>query len=58
MRRAGLAVPVLLALNWAVPAFAEAASKVPEPNDLLLLGIGVVGLIVGRQAARKKKPRD
>lgn len=58
MRRAGLTASGLLALLAAEPAFAQAAAAVPEPNDLLLLGIGVVGLIIGRQAARKKKSGD
>lgn len=58
MRRAGLPAAAFLAFSWAAPAFAQTASSVPEPNDLLLLGLGVAGLIIGRQAARKKKSED
>lgn len=58
MRCAGLSASVVLALSWAAPAFAESAASVPEPNDLLLLGLGLAGLIIGRQASRKKKSED
>lgn len=49
-----LALSAFFALAWETRALAQAASAVPEPNDLLLFGLGVVGLIVGRQVARKK----
>ena len=52
-------MPVLLALVVSNPVSAQPerkseASVVPEPNDLLLFGLGLVGLIVGRRVARKK----
>jgi hypothetical protein len=29
--------------------------RVPEPSNLLMLGLGVVGLIIGRMTARRRK---
>lgn len=58
MRRAELTASVLFALGWAGPALAASGTSIPEPNDLLLLGLGLAGLIIGRQASRKKKSGD
>ena len=54
-----IVLPVFLALAASNPVLAQAERKsepatVPEPNDLLLFGLGLVGLIVGRRVARKK----
>lgn len=48
---------VIVLLFAATPAMASASSAVPEPNNLVLLGMGVAGLIMGRRAARRR-PRD
>ena len=37
----------LNALILASPAMAQAGTSVPEPSDMLLLGMGVLGLILG-----------
>ena len=39
------------------PAFAEAGVSIPEPSDLALFGLGVLGLVLGRRGGRRK-PRD
>lgn len=54
-----IVLPVVLALAASNPVSAQSDRKsepavVPEPNDLLLFGLGLVGLIVGRRVARKK----
>lgn len=51
------AVVLLIALLAATPAMAGTSSAVPEPNNLVLLGMGVAGLILGRRAARRT-PKD
>ena len=45
-------------LSAASAAHAAGATVIPEPTDLMLFSMGVLGLIVGRQIARKKPPRD
>ena len=43
----------------AVPAFAApAAAEVPEPSDLALFGLGLLGVVLGYRAVRVQKKRD
>ncbi|MFM9977320.1 MAG: hypothetical protein ACKVOP_04655 [Sphingomonadaceae bacterium] len=51
----GMAFFALLALS--APAFAQSSVAIPEPTDLALFALAVVGLIVGRQSSRNA-PRD
>ena len=41
----------------ASPAAATGWVEIPEPSDPWLFALGVVGLLVGRRAARKKPPK-
>ncbi|WP_169829126.1 PEP-CTERM sorting domain-containing protein [Tsuneonella mangrovi] len=50
-------LPVIALLLTASPAFA-ASTPVPEPGSMGLFGLGVIGVIVGRQAAKKRSKRD
>ena len=52
-RFAGLA---FVAALGASPAVAASGIAIPEPSDPWLFALGVVGLLVGRRAARKKPP--
>ncbi len=54
-RLAGLA---LVAALSASPAAAAGGIAIPEPSDPWLFALGVVGLLVGRRAARKKPPPE
>lgn len=50
------------AMAWVValtasPAVAAGWVDIPEPGDPWLFALGVVGLLVGRRAARKKPPK-
>lgn len=52
------AVWALVATLAASPAAAAAGGiEIPEPGDPWLFALGVVGLLVGRHAARKKPPK-
>ena len=35
----------------------QAAESIPEPSNIALLGLGMLGLILGRRGGRRK-PRD
>ena len=45
-------------LACASVAHAAGSTIVPEPTDLLLFGMGVAGLMIGRRVARKRPPQD
>ncbi len=49
-------IPVLAfvtgALCVAQPAFASSGASIPDPSNLALFAIGVLGLIIGRQGSR------
>lgn len=51
------AVWALVATLAASPAAAAGGIEIPEPGDPWLFALGVVGLLVGRHAARKKPPK-
>lgn len=52
-RLAGLAIGIALIAS---PAAAADWIAIPEPGDPWLFALGVVGLLVGRHASRKKPP--
>lgn len=52
MRR--FASSVLIALASISPAYASGSTPLPEPSGLLLLGLGVAGVVIGRRFARKR----
>lgn len=43
----------LSAAILAMPAFAQSVTSVPEPSNLALLALGVIGVVLGRQGSRK-----
>ena len=55
VRFAGLATGLALCAS---PAAAADWIAIPEPSDPWLFALGVVGLLVGRRAARKKPPPE
>jgi hypothetical protein len=55
LRRGAGAIAIFLAS--AGTAIASPGVSIPEPSDPWLFGLGVVGLWVGRRAARKRPPK-
>lgn len=51
-----LAIAVVC-LSSASPALASNGVTIPEPTDIALFAMGVMGLVIGRYGA-KKRPRD
>ena len=49
--------PIVLLLS-AAPAAASGGTEVPEPSSLAIFGLGVLGVIVGRQAAKRRADDD
>ena len=65
MARAGLAIALTVAFIAMAgpsaatqPTDAKPASAVPEPTDLALFAVGVVGLIIGRRGSRSNRRGD
>lgn len=48
---------LFLALS-AAPAHAEGAAQVSEPSQLALVALGILGVIVGRNAAKRRNHDD
>lgn len=49
---------LILALIFvAAPAAAGKGIQIPEPSNMALMGLGLIGLVVGRHAARSNRPR-
>jgi hypothetical protein len=48
-----LAIP-LMVLGFATPALAAGAA-IPEPSSMALFGLGVIGVVIGRMGARRKR---
>ena len=46
----------LVALLHVSPAYAWAGIQIPEPSNVALFGLGLTGLIIGRQIAKRKTP--
>ena len=53
MPRMRFAIPLML-LGFATPALA-AGVAVPEPSSMALFGLGIMGVIIGRRGARRKR---
>lgn len=51
------AIAVACSFLLALPAQAATSIALPDPSGLMLFSLGVVGVIVGRQASRKR-PKD
>jgi len=52
-----IAAWVLMAGFAAAPALASGGIEIPEPGDPGLFALGLVGLWLGRRAAKRKPPK-
>ena len=46
----------LLFLVYAAPAWADAGAQVPEGSQLTLFALGILGVVIGRRFATRRKP--
>lgn len=46
---------LILTLSGITPALADSSSAVPEPSTLMLFGLGVAGVMIGRRGGRKPR---
>lgn len=51
-----LPMPVFLAA--AAPAHAWAGVQIPEPSNLALFGLGLLGVLIGRRLSRNRRLQD
>ena len=54
MSLATMSAALFLALAASTPALAN-GSAVPEPSSLVLFGMGVAGVIIGRRGGRSRR---
>ncbi|WP_293881585.1 hypothetical protein [Sphingomonas sp.] len=47
-------VALMVMIGTAAPALAMASIVVPEPGEFGLFALGVVGLMIGRRASRRR----
>jgi hypothetical protein len=46
---------LILVLSGASPALASTSSAVPEPTTLVLFGLGVAGVLIGRRGGYSRR---
>lgn len=50
--------PLLILLMAAAPAHAWAGIQIPEPSNLALFALGLIGVAVGRRLSRHRRQPD
>jgi hypothetical protein len=48
-------LPFFTLLLLSQPANAWSGTQIPEPSNLALFGLGLTGLIIGRQISKRRK---
>ncbi len=49
---------ILLALFYSTSAQAAGIADIPEPSNMALMALGIVGMVIGRRAARSRSPHE
>ncbi len=50
--------PAFAILVMSAPLAAKDSAAIPEPSNMALFGLGLLGLVVGRQFAKSRIDRD
>jgi hypothetical protein len=45
-------------LMLSAPALAQGSIKIPEPTDIVLFGLAVAGLVIGRRSSKAPPHKD
>ena len=51
-------LPAAILLSATSPAAAWSGTQIPEPSNLALFGLGLTGLIIGRQISKRRKDKS
>jgi len=51
-------LPAAILLSATSPAVAWSGTQIPEPSNLALFGLGLTGLIIGRQISKRRKDKS
>lgn len=49
---------VFLTIFYSSSAQAAGVADIPEPSNMALMALGIVGMVIGRRAARSRAPRE
>ena len=52
-----IVLTLLAIFGLSAPAYAWDGVQIPEPSNLALFGLGLAGLVIGRQASKVRRKR-
>jgi len=55
--RSGLSAAIV-SMVFAMPAYAQGGTVVPEPNSIAVLSLAMAGVLIGRRMAKGNPPQD
>jgi len=48
----------IVSMVFAMPAYAQGGTVVPEPNSIAVLSLAMAGVLIGRRMAKGNPPQD